>query len=57
MINNGDHPVYVLIALLKAENPIKYYDIVPFRGPFHTQCVMMGAIFMRYKGSELWEVL
>ena len=26
----GDHPVYVLITLLKAENPNKYRDIVPF---------------------------
>jgi hypothetical protein len=37
----GDHPVYVLITLLKAENPAKYRDIVPFLGPFHTQCVMI----------------
>ena len=34
----GDHPVYVLITLLKAENPSKYCDIIPFLGPFHTQC-------------------
>ncbi|KAJ3602020.1 hypothetical protein NHX12_029780 [Muraenolepis orangiensis] len=34
----GDHPVYVLITLLKAENPNKYRDIVPFLGPFHTVC-------------------
>lgn len=53
----GDHPVYVLITLLKAENPNKYRDIVPFLGPFHTQCVMMSAIYKRYKGSELGDVL
>ncbi|KAL8606602.1 hypothetical protein ACOMHN_009487 [Nucella lapillus] len=53
----GDHPVYVLITLLKAENPNKYRDIVPFLGPFHTQCVMMSAIYKRYKGSELGEIL
>jgi hypothetical protein len=53
----GDHPVYVLITLLKAENPDSYHDIVPFLGPFHTQCVMMSAIYKRYKGSELGEVL
>ena len=29
----GDHPVYVLITLLKDENPNKYYDIVPVLGP------------------------
>ncbi|CAJ1076504.1 hypothetical protein KUCAC02_009111 [Xyrichtys novacula] len=53
----GDHPVYVLVTLLKAENPDKYRDIVPFLGPFHTQCVMMSAIYKRYKGSELEDVL
>ncbi|KAK1880410.1 U3 small nucleolar RNA-associated protein 10 [Dissostichus eleginoides] len=53
----GDHPVYVLITLLKAENPSKFSAIVPFLGPFHTQCVMMSAIYKRYKGSELGEVL
>ncbi|KAK1893417.1 Serine/threonine-protein kinase ATG1 [Dissostichus eleginoides] len=52
----GDHPVYVLITLLKAENPSKFSAIVPFLGPFHTQCVM-SAIYKRYKGSELGEVL
>ena len=53
----GDHPVIVLITLLKAENPDKYHDIVPFLGPFHTQCVMMSAIYKRYMGSELGDVL
>ncbi|KAL8575003.1 hypothetical protein ACOMHN_064534 [Nucella lapillus] len=53
----GDHPVYVLVTLLKAENPNKYRDIVPFLGPFHTQCVMMSAIYKRYKRSELGEIL
>lgn len=53
----GDHPVYVLITLLKAENPNKYGDIVPFLGPFHTQCVMMSAIYKRYKGSEVGDIL
>ena len=49
--------MYVLITLLKAENPNKYRDIVPFLGPFHTQCVMMNTIYKRYKGSELGDVL
>ena len=53
----GDLPVYVLITLLKAENPCKYRDIVTFLGPFHTQCAMMSAIYKRYKGSKLGEVL
>ncbi len=49
--------MYVLITLLKAENPKKYSEIVPFLGPFHTQCVMMSVIYKRYKGSELGDVL
>ena len=53
----SDHPVYVLITLLKAENPNKYCDTVPFLGPFHTECVMTSAIYKLYKGSTLGEVL
>jgi len=30
----GDHPVYILITLLKAE----YHDIIPFLNSFHTVC-------------------
>ena len=30
---------------------------MPFLGPFHTQCVMMSAIYTRYKGSDYGEVL
>jgi len=52
----GDLPVYVLVTLLKAENS-KYHNIVPFLGPFHIQCSMMSAIYKRYKGSELEDVL
>jgi len=49
-----DLPVYVLVTLLKAENPVKYHDIVPF---LHTLCSIMSAIYKRYKGSELEDVL
>ncbi len=49
--------MYVLITDLKAENPQVYKYIKPFLGPFHIQCVMMSAIFKRYMGSELEEVL
>ena len=49
--------MYVLFTLLKAENSNKYRDIVPFLGPFRTQCVMMSAIYKCYKGSELGDVL
>ena len=53
----GDHPVYVLITLLMAENSNKYRDIVPFLGIFHKQCVMISAIYKRYNGSELGDIL
>ena len=53
----GDQPVYTLLIELKSENPDKYQSIIQFLGPFHTQCVMMAAIFKRYEGSELEEVL
>ena len=46
-----------MYVLIKAENPCKYCDIVPFLGPFHTQCAMMSAIYKRYKGSELGGVV
>ena len=49
--------MYVLITLLKAENPSKFRDIVPFLGHFNTQCAMMSAIYKCYKGSELEELL
>ena len=53
----GNHPVYGLITLLKAENPNKCLDSVPFLSPFHTQCVVMSAICKRSRGGELGEVL
>jgi len=51
-----DLPVYVLVTLLKAENSVKYHNIVPFLSPLHTQCSMMTAIYKRYKGSELEDI-
>ena len=51
-----DHPVYVRITLLKAEN-LTLINCVPFISPFHTQCVMMSAISKLYKGSVLGEIL
>ena len=56
-MQDSHYPVFVLITQLKDENPDKYRDIVPFLGPIHTQCVMMSAIYKRYKGSELGEIL
>ena len=49
--------MYVFVTLLQVETSDEYRGIVPFLGPFHTQGVMMSAIYKRYKGSELGEVL
>jgi len=40
----GDLPVYVLVTLLKAENSVKYHNILPFLGPFHTQSLWMVTV-------------
>ena len=53
----GDQPVYTLIVQLKYENPEQFDLIVPFLGPFHTQCSFMSAIHKRFKGSGLSDVL
>ena len=53
----GDLPVYIIITTLKAENTNKYRNIVPFLDPFHTHCVMMNAIYKRYKNSGLEDLL
>ena len=44
----GNIPVYVLITLLKTENPSKDCVIVPFLVSFNTQCAMMGAIYKHF---------
>jgi len=36
--------MYVLVTLLKAENSVKYHNIVPFLGPFHTQSLRMVTV-------------
>ena len=43
--------------MFKAENPNNYSYLVPFLGPFRTQCVVMNTVYKRYKGSELGQVL
>eukprot|EP00794_Sanderia_malayensis_P017851 gene17851-19634_t len=53
----GDQPVYTLIVQLKYENAEQFDLIVPFLGPFHTQCSFMSAINKRFKGSGLSDVL
>ena len=53
----GDQPVYTLLVEIKSEHPDKFKQIIPFLGPFHTQCSMIYAIYKRHKGSELADVL
>ncbi len=53
----GDQPVYTLLVEIKSEHPQEYKNIIPFLGPFHTQGCMIYAIYKRYKGSGIAEVL
>jgi len=53
----GDQPVYALMVQLSNENPEAFKDIVPFLGPFHTQCSFMSAIYKRFDGSGLSDIL
>ena len=53
----GDEPVYALIVQLKYENQELFDRILPFLGPFHTQCSFMSAINKRFNGSGLSDLL
>ena len=53
----GDHPVYALMLELKSENPQLFSDILPFMGPFHIQMSFINAIYKRFKGSGISDVL
>ena len=53
----GDLPTYKLILELKVENSEKYKDIIPTLGAFHQQMSYIYAIYKRFKGSGLSEVL
>jgi len=53
----GDHPVYVLRLALKCENAVHFNRIVPFMGPFHIQMLFIYAIYKRFKGSGISDVL
>ena len=53
----GDHPVYVLILHLKSENATLFSKILPFMGPFHIQMSFIYAIYKRFKGSGISDVL
>ena len=49
--------MYTLLVEIKSEHPQEYEKIIPFLGPFHTQCCMIYAIYKRHKGSGIAEVL
>lgn len=53
----GDHPVYALFLELKSENPDMFADILPFMGPFHIHMSFINAIYKRFKGSGISDVL
>ena len=52
-----DQPVYTLLVEIKNEHPQEYEKSIPFLGPFHTQGCMIYAIYKRYKGSGIADVL
>ena len=53
----GDQPVCALIVQIKYENQELFDWILPFLGPFHTQCSFMSAINKRFNGSGLSDFL
>ena len=53
----GDMLVIQLHVELAAENPDRFSKLVPWLVQFHLEMSMMNAIYKRYKGSELEEVL
>ena len=53
----GDHPVYVLILELKSENSASFNKILPLMGPFHIQMSFINAIYKRFKGSGIVDIL
>ena len=53
----GDDPVYVLLLELKSENSNLYDKILPFWGPFHIQMSFISAIYKRFNGSGIADVL
>jgi len=53
----GNRPVYTLLVKIKNEHPQEYEKIIPFLGHFHTQSCMIYAIYKRYKGNGMADVL
>ena len=53
----GDLPTYKLILELITENPEEYKDVIPIMGAFHQQMSFIYAIYKRFKGSGISDVL
>ena len=53
----GDLPTYKLILELKTENKEKFQDIIPIIGAFHQQMSYIYAIYKRFLGSGLSDLL
>ena len=57
IVTCGDLPVYSLLAEPCSENEEKVSKILPWPGQFYLEMDMMNAIYKRYRGSELDELL
>ena len=53
----GDQPVYALIVQLKYENPDAFHVILPFLGPFHIHGSLIYAMYKRFRGCGLSDIL
>ena len=53
----GDMPTYKIIMHLKSENSAYFKDITPILGAFHQQLSYMYAIYKRFVGSGLADIL
>ena len=53
----GDQPVYALIVQLKYENPDAFHVILPFLGPFHIHGSFIYAMYKRFRGCGLSDIL
>ena len=53
----GDHPVYALMLEIKSENGELFAHILPFMGAFYVQMSSFSAIYKRFKGSGISDVL
>ena len=53
----GDQPVYALILEVKNENPREFDVIIQVLGSFHTQMAIIAAMYRRFKGSGLEDLV